>query len=388
MGDRERWLRARAVLSNRGAEIAALLVVLALVGGWITYTTHVDPGTTTEERVVSSWSRTAGFEHGATVRNPNPVFEEGQRLSNRSVYFTRVAPVLDGNYTLEYAATDGERLNATVRLGLVVQGVTDDGDNEAVLWRTATTLEEGTTSDLRPDETLRVPFSIDVPEVRNRTDEITSTFGTVGETEAFVLADVRLERAGADGTGGADGRTFQQELTVVPEQDVYRVTDNGMSRERFETTETVRVEREYGLPRAAGGPLVLLVTTSGLLVLGVGYRRGAFELTEQEREWLTYRADRAEFDEWIHTVQLPSEANDLPRARADSLAALVDFAIDVDGGVVEPPEEDVFYVVHDGYLYSYTAPLPPDWNEAELTGSNPTTLTGEAQEDEVGTGTD
>jgi len=388
MGDRERWLRARAVLSNRGAEIAALLVVLALIGGWITYTTHVDPGTTTEERVVSSWSRTAGFEHGATVRNPNPVFEEGQRLSNRSVYFTRVAPVLDGNYTLEYAATDGERLNATVRLGLVVQGVTDDGDNEAVLWRTATTLEEGTTSDLRPDETLRVPFSIDVPEVRNRTDEITSTFGTVGETEAFVLADVRLERAGADGTGGADGRTFQQELTVVPEQDVYRVTDNGMSRERFETTETVRVEREYGLPRAAGGPLVLLVTTSGLLVLGVGYRRGAFELTEQEREWLTYRADRAEFDEWIHTVQLPSEANDLPRARADSLAALVDFAIDVDGGVVEPPEEDVFYVVHDGYLYSYTAPLPPDWNEAELTGSNPTTLTGEAQEDEVGTGTD
>jgi len=388
MGDRERWLRARAVLSNRGAEIAALLVVLALIGGWITYTTHVDPGTTTEERVVSSWSRTAGFEHGATVRNPNPVFEEGQRLSNRSVYFTRVAPVLDGNYTLEYAATDGERLNATVRLGLVVQGVTDDGDNEAVLWRTATTLEEGTTSDLRPDETLRVPFSIDVPEVRNRTDEITSTFGTVGETEAFVLADVRLKRAGADGTGGADGRTFQQELTVVPEQDVYRVTDNGMSRERFETTETVRVEREYGLPRAAGGPLVLLVTTSGLLVLGVGYRRGAFELTEQEREWLTYRADRAEFDEWIHTVQLPSEANDLPRARADSLAALVDFAIDVDGGVVEPPEEDVFYVVHDGYLYSYTAPLPPDWNEAELTGSNPTTLTGEAQEDEVGTGTD
>jgi len=387
MSDRERWLQARAVLSDRGAEIAALLVVLALVGGWVTYTTHVDPGTTTEDRVVSSWSRTAGFEHGATVRNPTPVFEEGQRLSNRSVYFTRVAPVLDGNYTLEYTATDGERLNATVRLGLVVQGVTDEGDNEEVLWRTATTLEEGATSDLRPGETLRVPFSIDVPEVRNRTDEITSTIGTVGETEAFVLADVRLERAGADGAGGADGRTFQQELTVVPEQDVYRVTDNGKSRERFETTETVRVEREYGLPRTAGGPLALLIGVSGLLVLGGGYRRGAFELREQEREWLTYRADRAEFDEWIHTVQLPSEANDLPRARADSLAALVDFAIDVDSGVIEPPEGDVFYVVHDGYLYSYTAPLPPDWNEAELTGSSPTTLAGEAQE-EVETETD
>jgi hypothetical protein len=163
------------------------------------------------------------------------------------------------------------------------------------------------------------------------------------------------------------------------------VTGGGPSSQQYETTGTVRVEREYGLPRAVGGPLVLSAALIGLLALGVGYWRGEFELTDQEREWLAYRADRAEFGEWIHTVQLPSEAQDLPRARADSLAALVEFAIDVDSGVVEPPEGDVFYVLHDGYLYTYTAPLPPDWNEAK---PSPTTLTDETEGTGIETETD
>jgi hypothetical protein len=380
--DETDWqLRARAVLSNRGTEVAALLVVLALIGGWVTYTTHVDPGTTTEERVVASWSRTAGFDHGATVRNPNPVFGEGERLSNRTIYFTRVSPVLDGNYTLGYAATDGGPLNATVRLGLVIQGVTGE-EGEEPLWRTTRALGSRSASDLRPGETLRVPFSLDVREVQNRTDGVTSTLGSIGETEVFLLADVRLERGGA---AGGDGRTFQQELGLVPERSTYRVTGGRPSAERYETTETVRVSRDYGPFREVGGPFVLLSAAVGLCALGAGFWRDAFDLTDQEREWLGYRSDRDEFDEWVHTVQLPSEAHDLPRARADSLAALVDFAIDVDGAVLEPPEGGVFYVVHDGYLYTYTAPLPPDWNEAE---PSPTTLTEEGREPESDTGTD
>ena len=384
MADTDWELRARAVLSNRGAEIAALLVVLALAGGWITYTTHVEPGTTTEEQVVSSWSRTAGFEHGATVRNPNPVFEEGERLSNRSVYFTGISPVLDGNYTLDYVATDDERLDATVAIELVIRGVPREGsvsEGADPLWRTAETLERRSVKDVPPGAMVRVPFSVDVREVRNRTDRIASALGATGETEVLIRANVSLARGG-DGT---DRRTFRQELGLVPEGSTYRVTGGGSSSQRYETTGTVRIEREYGLPRVVGGPLVLSAAVIGLLVLGVGYWRDEFELTDQEREWLAYRADRVEFDEWIHTVQLPSEAQDLPRARADSLAALVDFAIDTDNGVVEPPDGDVFYVVHDGYLYSYTAPLPPDWNEAK---PSPTTLTDRTEETGVETETD
>jgi hypothetical protein len=380
MADTDWELRARAVLSNRGTEIAALLVVLALVGGWVTYTTHVDPGTSTEERVVASWSRTAGFEHGATVRDPNPVFDEGERLSNRSVYFTGISPVLDGNYTLNYAATDDERLDATVTLELVVRGVTGEEGDEP-LWQTAESLERRSVEDVPPGAMIRVPFSVDVREVRNRTDRIASALGTTGETQVVIRANVSLARADA-GTGE---RTFRQELGLVPEGSTYRVTGGGSSSQRYETTGTVRVEREYGLPRAVGGPLVLSAALIGLLALGVGYWRGEFELTDQEREWLAYRADRAEFGEWIHTVQLPSEAQDLPRARADSLAALVEFAIDVDSGVVEPPEGDVFYVLHDGYLYTYTAPLPPDWNEAK---PSPTTLTDETEGTGIETETD
>jgi hypothetical protein len=218
---------------------------------------------------------------------------------------------------------------------------------------------------------MRVPFSIDVPAARNRTDEITSELGVGDAADMFVRATVSA-------TPQSDGRTrtqtFEQNLTITPQESTYRVTGGGVSRERYEVTESVTVERSYGPIRSMGGPVVLVGSLAVRLALGLGQRRGAFNLTDQERRWLAYRTDRAKFDEWIHTVRLPSEAHDLPRARAESLGELVDFAIDVDSGVVEPPEAGVFYVVNDGYLYTYTAPLPPDWNEAEVE-SSPTTLT-------------
>lgn len=378
MGDRDWGLRARAVLSERWMEVAMVLVVVALVGGWVTYTAHVEPGTTTEERVVDSWSRTAGFDHGATITDANPVFEEGERLPNRTVYFTRVAPVVDGNYTFGYAASDDGRLNATVTLELVVRGVSNDFETEGEpLWQTATSIERRSVADLRPGETMRVPFSIDVPAARNRTDDITSELGVGGGADMFVRATVVA-------TPQSDGRTqtFEQNLTIAPEESTYQVTGGGVSRERYEVTESVTVERSYGPIRSIGGPVVLVGSLVALLALGLGQRRGEFDLTDQERRWLAYRTDRAEFDEWIHTVSLPSEAYDLPRARAESLSELVDFAIDVDSGVVEPPEAGVFYVINDGYLYTYTAPLPPDWNEAEVEPS-PTTLTDRGEDEQT-----
>ncbi len=81
--------------------------------------------------------------------------------------------------------------------------------------------------------------------------------------------------------------------------------------------------------------------------------RGRLALSSTEQELLAYEDEREDFDEWISTIKLPDEAFDLPRAEAASLGALVDFAIDTDNSVIEDPDDGAYYVVHDGYLYTY-----------------------------------
>ncbi|SEO81417.1 hypothetical protein SAMN04487948_105289 [Halogranum amylolyticum] len=55
----------------------------------------------------------------------------------------------------------------------------------------------------------------------------------------------------------------------------------------------------------------------------------------------------------------PPETLDRPRAEAESLSDLVDFAIDANTGVVESPAGDSFFVVTDECLVTYEPPSVP-----------------------------
>lgn len=70
---------------------------------------------------------------------------------------------------------------------------------------------------------------------------------------------------------------------------------------------------------------------------GLAYARREVDLAlaPTEREYLSYRDDRAEFAEWITAIRLPESVHERPEAEASTLRDLVDFAIDNDTGVVE-----------------------------------------------------
>lgn len=57
--------------------------------------------------------------------------------------------------------------------------------------------------------------------------------------------------------------------------------------------------------------------------------------------------------EWINQMRIPDEIRERERIEADSLADLVDFAIDTNNSVIE---DDGYYVLHDGMLYTYDPP--------------------------------
>lgn len=347
-------LRARRYVEAYLPVVVAGLLVLGAVGGWLTYTGYAAPGTHEETRIDSTWTERTDFDHRATVTEENRLYRVGTTLHNQSAYLMAITPVLNGSFEYAYEASGSGNLSATVETALVLQSVERErGGNTTIYWRQTRSLGGTQASSLAPGERVSVPFSVNVSAAQNRTELISEDLGgSVGQVEAVMRARVTVK-----GTvnGEAVERTVVRDLPLELGT-AYRVTGNGSASERHVDERTVVVPNVPGPVERLGGPAFLL---SSLLLLGavaVTSREESFGLSDDEREQLTYHGHRAEFDEWITRIRLPDSVLDRPRAEADSLADLVDFAIDTNNGVVEDPDADAYYVVHDDLLYVYEPP--------------------------------
>ena len=351
-------LRLRAVLADHFAVVLIALVVLALLGGWLTYTAHATPNTTTEERPVSSWETQGWFNYSATVTENNSVYPVGTTLTNRSIYFAEIAPWFNGTYAFTYDASEGGDLNGTVSLQFVLRSVDENRDRTTVVWQTTSRLETVADDSFRPGETLSVPFLVNLNETMNRTELVAEELGNPpGQPEVVFRATVDFQ-------GTVNGHPVDQaethELTVPLEQELYRPEYPGLLTEEHERTRPVTVQQATGPIWGVGAPLLFLVSALAMLGLLGARREGWIGLSRAEAEVLAYEDDRGDFDEWISQIHLPEEAFDAPRAEAASLGALVDFAIDTDNSVIEDPDEDAYYVFHDGLLFTYQPPALRD----------------------------
>ncbi|MDB2270338.1 DUF5305 domain-containing protein [Halorubrum ezzemoulense] len=349
----ERRLRLRAVLNAQSAAILAVCLLLAAAGAGLVYTTHVDPGTETERRTVSSLTVESEYRHSATVTEPNTVFETGAVLDGRDTYFTRIAPELDVNVTTSYAASTAENVTVQLDSALVIRNVGDEG---TVYWRETEPIASETAANVAPGETVDASFELNSTAIDGRVASIEEQLGaSPGETETFVTTEVAVDGS----IGGVPTASTQTlDMTVTHGGDTYSVSEPGVRSDTTERTESVSVEREYGVLRSLGGPLLLLAGLVGAGGTAYATREFDLALTPAERAYLSYRDDRSEFAEWITTFRLPASVHERPTAEAGSLRDLVDFAIDNDTGVVEDPETGAFHAVAGEFVYTYRPPEP------------------------------
>jgi hypothetical protein len=353
-------LRVRALLDRQFEVVVLALVVLAGVGGFLAYDAYAQPNTSVQTNEVTVWAADGSFTHGATVTENESrlagVFEPGQRVANRSVYYTSLMPELSGEFGFQYAAESGE-VDATIRQTLVIRSVGQTRDGEQVeYWRQTESLGSENAT-LGPGERIGVPYTVSVSTVQGRADRISDQLDDPGQTQVSVNVTVALT-----GTAGGEAvdRTVQYALPLSTEGRTYRVDAMTGGASPATRTERTTVVADPGALSAYGGPVLLLLSLAGLAGLVYVRSTGRLVLTDAERAWLAYRDDRSDFDDWISTVRLPNEARDLPVAEAATLADLVDFAIDTDEAVLAAPDDRQYHVVHDGYRYTFEAPPEPE----------------------------
>lgn len=370
----DEWgVRGRLLLSDNLTLLVGVLVVLAALGGGVSYATYVEPGTVTESEPVGQWATTAGYTHSATVIEDTEAFPAGTVLENRETYFTEVAPVLDGRFSYRFDAPGGE-VDATVETVLVFRSA----DEEREYWRVEEPLNS-TSATLGPGERVTTAFQVNTTRATARLDRISSEVGaSPGETSVFVVSRVTADGQTLGESVDAGGR---YQLGFDLGTGTYSVTGpRGESNRRTVTALETRT-REYGPLRTVGGPLLLLLGLGGLASLAFGWQQGLLAVSAADRRALAFARERDEFDEFISRGTPSRAALERPAVRVDSLADLVDVAIDTDSAVLETPGGDAYYVVHDGYLYRYDAPAEPEADEPRLLGDASTS----SDEDAVAT---
>jgi hypothetical protein len=348
------WPRQVSLFISENSEyIIAGFVVLTLFGGFLTFESYLSPGTEVERTEEASWSSTAEFTNQATVVNQTAVFDEGDVLTNRSVYFESVTPTLDSTFRYEYEATAGGELNTATELSLILRSV----DQNVEYWRTETELETVSNESVQPGEQLTVPFSINITQLNEQIGEIESQLsGSPGNTEIIVESQVELEGT-RNNLQIAEEKQYQMQIDT--QGNVYRVTNGGPVTDSGQQFAQETSQNRYGPLWTVGGPVLLFVSVLGIGGIVIGRREGTFEISDRERTWMKYRAARSEFEEWISHGTLPADVDERTVVEVDSLEDLVDVAIDSNRRVVADQSRNDYVVILEETIYRFTAPPSP-----------------------------
>jgi hypothetical protein len=353
-----RGLRLRTLVADNYWAIVLAVVLVGAVGGFLTYATYVDPGTQTETRTVSTWQSSGAFAHEATVVNDTAVFSEGQTLRNRNVYFQELTPRLNGSFTYTYSATHGGDLHVDTTVALVYRSVEGSTEGEStVLWRETRVLNRRDYQSLSPGERAPVSFSTNVSSAATTVEQIDEQLGgTPGDLQVVIVAtaDVTGTR---NGQSVATTRTYR--LPIEPGDGVYRVPVPDPTTQSGQETETVTVPETDGPLRQVAGPLLVVLALVAGVGLVHGKRRDRFSITTAERDWLTYRNERDEFDEWITTGHVPRADQALETVDVESLEGLVDVAIDTNSRVIEDDQRGACFVFSEGRRFRFDRPRDP-----------------------------
>lgn len=354
-----RNLRLRRRVADNFWLIAGLLVVLTLAGGYVTYDTYGDPGVEVQTEQVSQWSSQGQFSHQATVINDTAVFNEGTVLRDRSAYFQRIAPVLNGSVSYSYEASDGGDVDVEGTLFFLLRSAAETQDGNATeYWRVEVPLGRTVEESVASGEAVRIPFTVNVSSAVQRAETIEEEIGGTPGEQQLVL------RSQFDITGTINGqqvdRTRTYEATVSMSQNVYSVEGAGPTTDSGRQMREVTVPATYGPLRRMGGPLLSVVGFLGLAGLALAYHRDATTVSDDEREWLQYQSARDEFDNWITDALVPDDELQGTHVTIETLEGLVDVAIDSDRRVIYDRTRSHYLVSVDDTVYVYDPPPDPD----------------------------
>lgn len=323
--------RTRRLIAYRGRAIVAILgliAVLAFVWAGAAYTTP-QVETVTEQTNEQTVRVTAGTS--AIVTGNTSLYESGERLRNKPVYFINATPRLRLHVRTD--VPDGQSVNVTQRVLLEKRAVRDG----RAFWESTTVLNATERSITDGEATTTTTINLDAlaAEMEQRRLEI----GTVGTTEVRIHVETTYE---TDSYSGTLNSTTPVRIT----ERAYWLDGDIQSNRTHATTVRRQVERPPE-PTSYGGPALLgvLALVGAVGVAYISHRGIDIQTAEVE-------LSRSRYSEWISRGAFPTKT-EKTYVRVDSLEDLVDIAIDSNKRVIHDEEYDAYAVVDGDLIYFF-----------------------------------
>lgn len=329
--------RAKLQIATNGTELAAgCLVVglLLLAGAGYVYATPGVEQQPPEE--IDSFDIEVTLDDSAVVRESNPLYDRGERLQSKPVYFLNTTPEI----TIQ-AVVDGSpdhEITVTHELILREQAARDDME----FWSRETTL--ASTRSTVTDGHQQTNATLDARALTVRQDEVFSVVEEVSEPSASLRLETSYETEPVAGEPYEGTLVVNSDISLVPNA-IWLEGDRTAS-----DSDQRLVEQE---PRTLSPNLLvvilLVLTGSGFIVAaGVVARRS----TAYDEHELRIEVYSDEYSEWISKGELVVDPNK-QYVYVNSLKDLVNIGIDADKRVIHDTELDAYIVVDSGLVYYY-----------------------------------
>lgn len=336
-------LRYRKLVASRGRRLAAVLVVLGLLVTGAAVADAASPPTmeVTDREHVQTVETTANTQ--AVITEETDLYDRGAVLENQPLYLMEASPNL--TVEVETSVPDGQSVELIQELTLVYRAKTD---GETFWTRTRVLEQEHYTG----TENGGVTATVDIVDVARQVERIQREVGSEATVSVVIRHEAEYDtgryagkldtsapirasdRTYALGDGLADRKTHSEEVTYHRPVPAETYTTNALTREIIVPRRSVTFALAGLLLFAAGGHAAWL-------------RRRGVDAETAERE-----LRRQRFGEWISEGQLPNVIGN-HHVPVNSLADLVDIAIDTNRRVVHDSNRQVYAVVDGNVVYYY-----------------------------------
>lgn len=328
----------RYLLATRGTVVIVTLVliaVLAFLGAGVSYAnpSTIDVSTESNQQTVEM-----SLSTHATATNATSMYDRGDRLEDRPVYLRRATP--SATVVAETGVPDASEAELDQTMTLVYEARTSDG---TVFWQD----REQLSHEVARTDAVRSEATLDIDGIADRHRDITADLGDGGSAHVYVQirTDYRTETYAGTMVERSDLSLRTDSYTIEP-MAATNTHGTPTAETRTDTNSGITLGETLFLPHVTLVLGILGSAAGGCAVVGHRLRREVDPAVE------TAAIHHERYEEWISAGTLPPID---PRSAVvmETLADLVDVAIDTNGRVVYDDAQGCYAVIDGTGVYVY-----------------------------------
>lgn len=321
--------RLKYWVGNNWMFLSVVLFTLFIVSAGIAVSTYTNPPVEVIETTEDEQRISIATSSSAVVNEENELYEKGEVLENRPVYFSQLVDNI--SYHTHVTAPIETETEVEAKSELMLVGETTDGEQ---FWSTVRPLSSSTATIVRTEQKVHT-VKLNITEIQSELGEKKSDLNGRGVFSTTLRTTVEYDT-------GQYTNTEQLTSELSADGNQIRIQQPSATQTHADT-QIIRTERDPINQRLVAfvlAGIILMILLASTVIYG----------PRIDTDKLQYDIEHIQYAEWISEGEIPTSPDREP-VKIDNLSDLVNTAIDMNGRVIYNDTYNVYGVITDDILY-------------------------------------